>query len=149
MLDDGFNENKDFKEVTMVESYKEPRCSVCRHPDIDKINELLLAGERTQKSIAEEFGLVEASLSNHKNSHALIDFKEKLREIALRGLSRRLDCKSVGELIETIKLVEKFDEKNCELCAYKINAIREKRTLGDVIREYLEQEENVESTKVS
>ncbi len=48
-------------------------CTVCRHPDVGRINFLLIAtaGELGggRKSLAEKFGLSEASLQRHRKNH--------------------------------------------------------------------------------
>ncbi len=45
-----------------------PRCTVCQHPDIDQINQRLVAGG-TARKLADEFGLNYGAIQNHRKKH--------------------------------------------------------------------------------
>lgn len=57
-------------------------CKVCNHPDVGRINFLLIAtkGELGggRKSLSERFGLSEASLHRHRHNHIPADYKSAI-----------------------------------------------------------------------
>jgi len=44
------------------------KCKVCSHPNLKKIDELLLSG-KSFRTISNQFGLTESSLKRHKKNH--------------------------------------------------------------------------------
>jgi hypothetical protein len=69
-----------------------PRCSVCRHADVERM-ERLLAGGASIKSIAKKFAVPYHSLRRHARNH--LTEEQKAKHVAGAALSR-------GELAEEI-----------------------------------------------
>lgn len=67
-------------------------CKVCNHPDVGRINFLLIAtkGELGggRKSLSEKFGLSEASLHRHRHNHIPKSFIDAVRVGPLESVER-------------------------------------------------------------
>lgn len=48
-----------------------PRCSVCKHPDRERLDRALVLRTRTQQSIADELDVARSSISRHVKNHIL------------------------------------------------------------------------------
>lgn len=133
-----------------IEKFTEPRCPVCQSENRDEIDKLLSEGQTFQKDIAAKFGFSDSQISNHKSRHLLLNIPEKLREMANRALMKNLECKDVGDLTRLLDHIERWQERDCAKCVYRLGN-EPKKDLGQVIAEYLDyhvqEEKDVENTK--
>lgn len=96
----------------MEEKYTVQTCSVCKNLKRDEIENELMTRARSQKDIAKSYGISEASLSNHKNKHMLLNMRERLKIIIQKSIMDGLEPDNVGELIRLIEYVERMDNEN-------------------------------------
>ncbi len=94
------------------EKYSVGNCSICTHECRNKIEDLLMSGMRTQKSIAEEFSISPPALCNHRNKHMLENLKDHLKAIIFERVRKNaLKDASFSEVINALKYIEESDKK--------------------------------------
>lgn len=117
------------------EKYSVANCSVCTHERRNEIEEKLITGLHTQKSIAQEFNISEPSLSNHKNKHMLDTLKDNLKCIIFERIKRgALKDASFSEIISALKYIEE-DNKQLNITPLK--------SVDEAINDYLGLNEDV------
>jgi hypothetical protein len=82
------------------------RCSVCTHPEVEKINAALVAGDSSFLAIAALFGVSDSALRRHKKNHlpATLARAQDAAEVAqaddLLGQVKELRDKAYGILLK-------------------------------------------------
>lgn len=84
-------------------------CTICAHPDVQKINEGLLSGA-SYRSIAEQFGVSASAVFRHKESH--------IPEVLLRAG----DIQEVVDANNSVATLERVQTKAFELLDMAIDA---------------------------
>lgn len=92
------------------------KCKACRHPDLLKLNDMLMLGSVMQSDIARKFGLSEMCISRHKTGciqkavmrarfrnqdkveDRLLDFTSKALDAAEEGMTQARQGKKFQEL---------------------------------------------------
>ena len=111
----------------MNDQYVSANCSVCKHESRADIENAILAGLTTAKSIALQYGISESSLSNHRNKHMSNYLKDRLRDLAYEKIAKgeTKDC-TLNELIGALKYIDEQDQKtwgDCSQCVHKQNSV--------------------------
>jgi len=95
------------------EKFTVKTCSICKHKDRQAIEDLILANIRTQRSIAKEFNVHEASLSNHKNKHMLTsNMRERLKIIIQKSIMDGMEPDNISELLRLMDYVERMESES-------------------------------------
>lgn len=106
---------------------REPRCKVCNHPDVDRIEMLLHSGTPV-RAIARQFNVSRSSLSRHRNhmNHRIVAIEVQRRELESvpfpdASIVRRADIL----VMEAWKLYE--EARRMENLAAEVACLREVR----------------------
>jgi hypothetical protein len=109
------------------------RCTVCTHPDVERINAALVAGELSYRAIAKRFGISKQAVGRHAQNHLpatlaraqdaeevaeaddllgqIEDLREQAQEIkdkALRANDLKTALQGIRELVRIIELLAKL-----------------------------------------
>lgn len=98
-----------------------PQCRTCRHPDVQAINALLVAGE-SERIVATQYGLTQASVHRHRQHHipAALAAAHQAAEAA-RGDDL------LGQLRQHVGELRALFTASCEV-------LRDARAMGDLDR---------------
>ncbi len=89
------------------------RCKTCDHPQVNKINERLIAGARLRE-IAKAYGLGLTSISRHRAAHIVpvISQAQEAKEIVIRELAAAHELQQVST---ADSLLAKVQSLQCEV----------------------------------
>ncbi len=115
-------------------------CACCNHEKREEIDQKILSGKFTQKSLAVEYNVSEQSISNHKNRHVLDGSEnvDRLKLMVQRALAKDLEPDNVGELVRLLEYHDKLNK--CEECEYRLRADRPVRTVEQALAEFLSED---------
>ena len=101
-------------------------CTVCKHPDIENINQELITCNDSYRNIAERFGISATSLVRHKKTH-ISDTIAKAKDVAdrLQGDSLLDRIKNINR--ETLEILKAARDGNDHDIALKAIARIEKQ----------------------
>ncbi len=117
-------------------------CSICKHDEVNKINEMLISGVAARE-VAREFGFNHVSVSRHKNKHlpeVLIKSKSLEEEGAADDLMHKLNTiyDRAWRIVEEAEKEKKYTAsvaglKECRSCLELIGKLLGQLKTGNTV----------------